>query len=161
MPVSEEVGTVGDDEEGYQDEGDEKRQKRRDSQGSDMHDLGIERQGPAMEPDGTVIPERAGSRVVDSEKVEEVPVGKQPIKEDFGTAVAVEGKQNDGPTDFYHPASVEPQRVIWLPLDTLGIATKEEKDIRAMGIEVSTENARMNAKGHVDIDGRPPGMESE
>ena len=76
-----------------------------------------------------------------------------------GGSAPVEGKRNDRPADFYHPASVEPLRSVWIPQDTLGLAQREVKDNRAMGIDSSSDNAFMDAKGHVDIDGRPPGMD--
>lgn len=63
----------------------------------------------------------------------------------------------DGPKDFNHPASVEAQRTVWLPQDQLGLAEVELADIRSKKIDVSTENATMNAKGTVDISGSPPG----
>ncbi|KAI0819394.1 DUF221-domain-containing protein [Trametes gibbosa] len=61
-----------------------------------------------------------------------------------------------GPKDFYHPASVEPQPTIWLPCDPLGLGEAEERALRAVGIKVSTVDAHMDGKGHVDISGPPP-----
>ncbi|OCH87240.1 DUF221-domain-containing protein [Obba rivulosa] len=61
-----------------------------------------------------------------------------------------------GPKDFYHPASVEPQPVIWFPRDPLGLALEEEAAIREREIIVSTERAVMDNKGHVKIQGPPP-----
>jgi len=85
--------------------------------------------------------------------------GKKPIvSESAGPSVAVEGKRNEGPTDFTHPAVVEPQRIVWLPHDELGVAESEVADMHARGVESSTENARLDAKGHTEIDGHPPGM---
>jgi hypothetical protein len=77
----------------------------------------------------------------------------------YGDSVGVEGKRNDGPTDFNHPASVEPQRVIWLPEDPLGLGPAEAKALEKAGVESSTENAVMDAEGHVDVQGHPPGMD--
>ena len=79
----------------------------------------------------------------------------------YNKNVAEEGKRNDGPEDFTHPAAVEPQRVVWLPRDPLGLAQAEEKDLRNAGVEVSTENAEMNEKGHVELRGPPPGGEDD
>ncbi len=67
--------------------------------------------------------------------------------------------EDAGPKEFYHPASVEPQQVVWLPQDVLGLAEAEERENRERGILVSSEDARMDAKGHVDIQGTPPGGE--
>lgn len=64
--------------------------------------------------------------------------------------------EDAGPKEFYHPASVEPQQTVWIPRDELGLADEEEREIRARGISVSTEGARMDAKGHVDISDAPP-----
>lgn len=70
------------------------------------------------------------------------------------------GGPDDNPStyeDFAHPAAVEPQQVVWIPRDTLGLCGVEEREDRAHAVEVSTQGARMDAKGHVDIDGPPPG----
>jgi hypothetical protein len=63
----------------------------------------------------------------------------------------------DGPKDFDHPASVEPQRTIWIPEDRLGLARSEAEDMRSKRILVGMDNARMDAKGNVDVRGSPPG----
>jgi len=95
----------------------------------------------------------------DSRKMSMASEGKKPIvSQPAGPSVAVEGKRNEGPTDFTHPAATEPQRIVWLPHDELGLAESEVADMRAQGIESSTENATVNAKGHTEIDGHPPGM---
>jgi hypothetical protein len=67
---------------------------------------------------------------------------------------------DDGPTDFTHPAVANHPRTIWLPRDTLGLAQEEEAALRAAGIAVSTVGARMDEHGHVDIDtdGQPPDL---
>ncbi|KAL6300421.1 DUF221-domain-containing protein [Sparassis latifolia] len=64
--------------------------------------------------------------------------------------------EEEGPKDFYHPASVDPQRVIWIPHDALGLAFVEEEAMRQRGILVSSRNAEMDAEGNVDIQGPPP-----
>lgn len=58
--------------------------------------------------------------------------------------------------DCYHPASVDPEPIIWIPRDPLGLAEAEERSMRAAGMEVSSQNAVMNAEGHVDVTGPPP-----
>lgn len=65
--------------------------------------------------------------------------------------------EDEGPKVFYHPASVDPQRVVWIPKDELGLAEEEEKAIAGAGIAVSTEGAVMDDKGHVNVSGAPPG----
>lgn len=71
------------------------------------------------------------------------------------------GGPNDGPPptyeEFAHPASVEPQRIVWIPRDPLGLYETEEQANRAHGVEASAAGARMDAKGHVDVEGGPPG----
>ena len=84
------------------------------------------------------------------------------VDEDPRTANPPEIKPVDedvGPKEFYHPASVDPQRVVWIPQDELGLAEEERKAIADVGIAVSTDDAKMDAKGHVDVSGAPPGGE--
>lgn len=69
--------------------------------------------------------------------------------------------EHEEPKDFYHPATVEPQRSIWIPKDTLGLYAGEVEDNVAKGVAASSEHAYMNEKGKVDIDGRPPGIASD
>ncbi|KDN34824.1 hypothetical protein RSAG8_12122, partial [Rhizoctonia solani AG-8 WAC10335] len=84
-----------------------------------------------------------------------------PKAETYGKNVAEEGKHNEGPEDFTHPAAIEPQRVVWLPKDLLGVAEAEEKELKQQGIEVSTEHAVMDEKGHVELTGPPPGGDDD
>ncbi|KAJ9120951.1 hypothetical protein QFC22_002887 [Naganishia vaughanmartiniae] len=57
---------------------------------------------------------------------------------------------------FAHPASKEPQRVIWLPEDELGLAAAEIKDNMSIGILSTSKDAVLNNKGKVEIFGPPP-----
>jgi len=85
--------------------------------------------------------------------------GRKPVVEgDAGPSVAVEGKRNEGPTDFTHPAAVEAQRIIWIPEDELGLAQSEVADMREHGVQGSTDNAILDTKGQTEIEGHPPGM---
>ena len=63
----------------------------------------------------------------------------------------------DGPKDFDHPASVETQRIVWVPDDDLGLGKAEVGDMSTRGIEGSVEKAEMDEKGKVKITGPPPG----
>lgn len=63
----------------------------------------------------------------------------------------------DGPKDFDHPASVEAQRIIWVPDDELGLGRAEVEDMKKRNIEGSLEMAEMDQKGKVKITGPPPG----
>ena len=66
-----------------------------------------------------------------------------------------EGEVND----FYHPATVEPQRIVWIPEDTLGLSKDEVRACVENGVDASSVNARMDEKGRVEVDGPPPGEE--
>ncbi|KAL5522727.1 hypothetical protein ACEPAG_8745 [Sanghuangporus baumii] len=68
-------------------------------------------------------------------------------------------KKHDQPTDFYHPATAEPIRAIWIPQDSLriGIAESEVRTNKKAGISSGCRNAKMNEKGRVEVFGHPPG----
>jgi hypothetical protein len=61
---------------------------------------------------------------------------------------------------FAHPAASRPQRTVWMANDTLGLSAEEVAAIRERGIDVSTADAKMDAKGNVTIQGPPPDEES-
>lgn len=61
--------------------------------------------------------------------------------------------------DFTHPAAAVQQRVVWIPGDALGFAGGEVAACREAGVDASSRGAAMDAKGHVDISGPPPGEE--
>jgi len=85
--------------------------------------------------------------------------GKKPaVEEGAGPSVAVEGKRNEGPTDFTHPAACEAQRVVWIPEDELGLALSEVADMREHGVQGGTENAKLDTNGQTEVEGHPPGM---
>lgn len=105
----------------------------------------------ATSGEGELGKEKPGAMSTGSEK-------KPIVSEAAGPSVAVEGKRNEGPTDFTHPAAVEPQRIVWIPRDEMGLAESEVVDMRRHGVESSTENAILDAKGHTEIEGHPPGM---
>ncbi|KAF5381347.1 hypothetical protein D9615_008345 [Tricholomella constricta] len=62
---------------------------------------------------------------------------------------------------FAHPAASRPQRTVWLPRDTLGLAEEEERGCREAGVDVSIQDAQMNGVGKVDITGSPPDLIKE
>lgn len=64
--------------------------------------------------------------------------------------------EDEGPTDFSHPAAVEEQRMIWLPKDNLGLVREIERDLESRGVLYSTEGAEMDNKGHVNVTMAPP-----
>lgn len=73
-----------------------------------------------------------------------------------GIQVRDPGREGD-PNAFFHPASKEPQRVIWLPRDDLGLCEAEVQKNRECGVESSCRYARLTSEGKVRISGRPPG----
>jgi hypothetical protein len=74
----------------------------------------------------------------------------------LGEAAADDTAEDEGPTDFTHPAVSNHPHVVWIPMDKLGLAHDEVESIRALGIDVSSDGATLNEKGHVEITGPPP-----
>jgi len=64
--------------------------------------------------------------------------------------------EDEGPTDFSHPAAVEEQRIIWLPKDQLGLVREIERGLDSHDILHSTEGTEMDSKGHVNVTMAPP-----
>lgn len=62
------------------------------------------------------------------------------------------------PAAFFHPATKNPQRTVWLPQDTLGMAAHEMRDNVDAGVLTTTNNAFLNSNGKVKVVGRPPDM---
>lgn len=62
---------------------------------------------------------------------------------------------------FSHPATKEDQRIIWLPVDELGLGQAEVDDNNAVGIVSSTKDAVLTNKGSVNITGPPPDIDRE
>jgi hypothetical protein len=86
-----------------------------------------------------------------------VPVEAKPKDEEAEEDEELRDFHIEGPRDFDHPASVETQRVIWVPNDQLGLGLAEVEDMNRRGIEGSLEKAEMDEKGKVKITGPPPG----
>ena len=61
---------------------------------------------------------------------------------------------------FAHPAASRPQRTVWMAKDTLGLSSAEMAALQERGIDVSIEDAEMDAMGNVRILGPPPEGES-
>lgn len=60
---------------------------------------------------------------------------------------AAERNREDYDVDaFAHPASKEPQRIIWLPEDELGLAVAEVQDNQSIGILSTTKDAVLDSK---------------
>lgn len=63
------------------------------------------------------------------------------------------------PTAFNHPATYEPQRVIWIPQDRHNLYKDEVAATRSAKVDVSSDGAEMNEKGKVDVWRSPPDEE--
>jgi hypothetical protein len=87
-----------------------------------------------------------------ADDVEEKKKGKA------AAADAEEGDEREEQYGFAHPAASRPQRRVWIPRDTLGLAEEEERACRELGIKISDRNAMMDEKGKVDVHGGPPDM---
>ncbi|KAL7422246.1 phosphate metabolism protein 7 [Cryptotrichosporon argae] len=72
----------------------------------------------------------------------------------------VRGLQDDAndPMAFFHPATKEPQRIVWLPRDELGLIEAEIEENVARGVESTDRNAFLDRKGRVTIRGPPPDL---
>jgi hypothetical protein len=74
---------------------------------------------------------------------------------------AVDTREDDGPADFTHPSVAGYQRILWLPMDKLGLAREEVAALTALGIEVVTAGAEMSERGHVEISAAPPDLSDQ
>jgi hypothetical protein len=63
-------------------------------------------------------------------------------------------------SEFMHPA-LEPQRIVWIPRDELGLGDSEVKENEKMGIASSDAGAALDVKGNVDVSSVPPGEENK
>ncbi|KAJ8595856.1 hypothetical protein M405DRAFT_700189, partial [Rhizopogon salebrosus TDB-379] len=63
----------------------------------------------------------------------------------------------DGTEDygFAHPAASRPQRIVWIPDDSLGFGREEVQVTQDMGVKATTQNAKMDESGKVDVTGPP------
>jgi hypothetical protein len=77
----------------------------------------------------------------------------EPLPGDADTARQYRTEEEFG---FAHPAASRPQRTVWLPKDTLGLAKNEEEANKKEGIDCAVANAVMNETGKVDVQGPPP-----
>ncbi|WVQ78133.1 hypothetical protein IAT38_000214 [Cryptococcus sp. DSM 104549] len=74
-----------------------------------------------------------------------------------GPGVITRGKDDgNDPYAFFHPATKDPQRIIWLPQDELGLCNAEMEVNEREGVKTSSKGAWLNEKGKVQISGPPP-----
>ncbi|KAI0792351.1 DUF221-domain-containing protein [Abortiporus biennis] len=112
-------------------------------------------------PTSSSSPQLDKAKAIQTEDIEARPRHSHDSRNDVNSPDSTPDKfkaidEEAGPKEFYHPASVDPQRVVWLPRDQLGLAEAEVSAIRARGIDVSMHGATMDGKGKVDIDGSAP-----
>ncbi|KAG6918385.1 hypothetical protein DXG01_014786 [Tephrocybe rancida] len=121
------------------------------SYGPLLHSLPLsikDRMSGATQPTETTRPPPHDKDVqpfVENNEKKEGPANPQPLQsksaDDFG---------------FAHPAVSRPQRTVWLPKDSSGLADEEERACKDAGVDASTQDANINEKGKVDITGYPP-----
>lgn len=102
-------------------------------------------------------PPRRGLANVEDGGIRSVPLEAKPKDKEAEEDEELNDFTIEGPTDFDHPASVETQRIIWLPDDELGLGKAEVEDMRTRGLQASLEKAEMDEKGKIKITGPPPG----
>ena len=64
--------------------------------------------------------------------------------------------QGNDPNAFFHPATKEPQKILWLPRDELGLCVAEIAANKARGVKTTCREAWLNQRGKVQISGPPP-----
>jgi hypothetical protein len=77
--------------------------------------------------------------------------GKQRENKPIGQGTAARHRQEDVDFGFAHPAISRPQRILWIPRDTLGLGETEVAACEDMGLNASMMGAVMNEKGKVDV----------
>jgi calcium permeable stress-gated cation channel len=83
----------------------------------------------------------------DNEKLTEQGLNKD------SADVSAEGEESYG---FAHPAASRPQRIVWIPKDTLGLTEEEVSGCEEAGVRVSFVHAQIDETGKVGINGGPP-----
>jgi len=112
------------------------------------------------EPSGKSVSDPRTSQdaaIAESGGLERVPVEGKPKDEEAEEDEELHDFTLDGPKDFNHPASVETQRIIWMPDDSLGLGKAEVEDLKMRGVQASLEKAEMDERGKIKITGPPPG----
>jgi hypothetical protein len=63
----------------------------------------------------------------------------------------------DGTEDygFAQPAACRPQRIVWIPDDSLSLGREEVKANKESDVKATTQNAKMDEHGNVDVTGPP------
>ena len=125
---------------------------------NNIHDPSYSSHSPMSHTDA--LPTSAGPPIGEphAESLEMGTIGAQPdpINEDVsdpyfavpGGAGVLQDEDEDenDPNAFFHPATKEPMRVLWLPKDELGLCDAEIEGNKAMGIDAVHRFATLNAK---------------
>jgi len=112
---------------------------------------------PKPEKSGKSTSEPRTSQDAEHGGLKPTPVEAEPKDEEAEEDEELHDFTIDGPRDFDHPASVETQRIIWVPDDELGLGKAEVEDMAKRQIQASLEKAEMDERGKIKISGPPPG----
>ena len=107
------------------------------------------------DPDAVAIEMEALNRTPDPERQDEQPEGFLVLP--GGPGITVKKTVDfDDPTAFFHPATKEPMRVLWLPRDELGLCVAEIEACEKAGIKATHKHAILTSRNKVKIFGPPP-----
>ena len=107
------------------------------------------------DPDAVAIEMEAFNDTPDPERQDEQPEGF--LVQPGGPGITVQQNIDlDDPTAFFHPATKEPMRILWLPRDTLGLCEAEIEACEKIGIKATHKHAILTTKNKVKIFGPPP-----
>ncbi|GMK56864.1 hypothetical protein CspeluHIS016_0307040 [Cutaneotrichosporon spelunceum] len=73
-----------------------------------------------------------------------------------GPGVARPPDDSASPAAFFHPATHQPQPIVWLPQDELGVARGQVRQNRREGVKSTARNAVLDAKNRVQVIGPAP-----
>jgi hypothetical protein len=107
-------------------------------------------------PGGVLETARPSGEGTSHEHGDEVGSGKKPSTSIHDGSEQRSKSKLEEEYGFAHPAVSRPQRTVWIPQDTLGLADEEQRACAEAGVDASTKDAEMNEKGKVDISGPPP-----
>ena len=112
---------------------------------------------PAVEVSGKA---RAYSSAVDQFSLNRPSVSSdiENLTESHLRTSDVAAQEEEESYGFAQPAASRPQRIVWIPKDTLGLSMEEERACKEAGVMVSHVNAGMDETGKVRIDGGPPDL---
>jgi hypothetical protein len=74
---------------------------------------------------------------------------------DYDDAFFARGPDGTEDYGFAQPAACRPQRIVWIPDDTLGLGREEVQTNKESGVKATTQDATMDEHGKVDVTGPP------